>query len=85
MSITRRPPIETPIHKFAVGDKVRMTNVGESRLIKEAIFEIVAALPLSGRSYQYRIRDLNELHERVTTEDNLHLIGIWSNSDQRKF
>lgn len=62
-------------HRFAVGQTVRMTNrIGLSPKTAET-FRITAILPERDNSPQYRIRNDDERHERVTTQDCLEEIG----------
>lgn len=65
-------------HRFVVGQTVRMRNrFGPSPSIAEA-YRITAILPArEDNSPQYRIRNDNERHERVTTEDSLEEIAVW--------
>ncbi|MEO5758195.1 MAG: hypothetical protein ABIQ51_15200 [Mesorhizobium sp.] len=66
-----RPRNDTPSHLFAVGQTVRMkSRVGLVQKTAE-LFEITSRLPVKDGSPQYRIRNEQETHERVTTEDNL--------------
>ncbi|PSH70267.1 hypothetical protein CU102_04075 [Phyllobacterium brassicacearum] len=79
MNIHRRyKPPETPPHRFAIGQQVRMRRGGGAMMNTSAIFQIMATLPPLGRSFQYRIRDVEEKYERITTEDNLEVIDIWA-------
>jgi hypothetical protein len=62
---------DTPSHLFAVGQTVRMkSRVGLAHKAAE-LFQIKSRLPVKDGSPQYRIRNEQETHERVTTEDNL--------------
>ncbi|QND51670.1 hypothetical protein HB779_06970 [Phyllobacterium sp. 628] len=79
----RRP--EPPAHRFTVGQKVRMKNWAGSTMKSVAIFEVLATLPASGGSLQYRIRDNDEKHERIATEDNLEAADMWSSKDRSSF
>ncbi len=86
MNMHRRYKIlQTPPHRFAIGQQVRMKSGGGAAANTGAIFEIIATLPPLGRSFQYRIRDAEEKHERITTEDNLEAHDIWSNSNRNSF
>jgi hypothetical protein len=76
---------KTPPHRFAIGQQVRMRSGGGAMMKTSAIFEILATLPPLGRSFQYRIRDAEEKYERMTTEDNLEAIDIWSSGDRNCF
>lgn len=61
---TRRDPAT---HRFAVGQTVPGAGMSPYR--------ITATLPPRENSPQYRIRNEEERHERVTTEDSIELIG----------
>lgn len=62
-------------HRFAIGQSVRMSNkFGPSPSTAET-YRITAILPArEDNSPQYRIRNDDERHERVTTEDSLEEI-----------
>ena len=63
-------------HLFAVGQPVRLKG-GFGRTFQSAdIYRITATLPPRGESPQYRIRNDEERHERVTTQDSLEPVGI---------
>lgn len=64
-------------HLFEVGQAVRLTggywvSVAET----SGIYHITATLPPRGNSPQYRIRNEEERHERVTTQDSLELVTV---------
>lgn len=85
MTIVRHHPREIAAPRFTVGQKVHLANVHNSTMTKDATFQITAILPPLGRFFQYRIHDLNELHERIATENNLSPIGIWSSAHKGGF
>lgn len=62
-------------HRFAIGQVVRMNSrFGPYPFVPET-FRITAILPArEDNSPQYRIRNDDERHERVTTEDGLEEI-----------
>ncbi len=70
----RRPRRQetTEQHLYVMGQKVRFIG-GYSTAAPGAadIFRITATLPASGGVLQYRIRNDEERHERVTGQDNL--------------
>lgn len=67
---------EAPTHRFAIGQAVRWKG-GFGKLPQHAeIYRITGTLPPRGGSLQYRIRNDDERHERVTTEDNLEPVDI---------
>jgi hypothetical protein len=66
---------ETPSHFYKIGQSVRfVTPFRTSATSISEVYEVTATLPARDASPQYRIRALNELHERVTTEVNLEPI-----------
>ena len=67
---------EAPTHLFTVGQTVRLRS-GFGRLsLPVDIYHITGTLPPWGGSPQYRIRNDEERHERVTTQDSLEPVGI---------
>ena len=70
----RNRPIrrDTAKHLFTVGQAVRLkAGVGTLPNKFEDIYRITGTLPPRDNSLQYRIRNDDEGHERVTTEDSL--------------
>jgi hypothetical protein len=62
---------EAPTHLFSVGQVVRYKG-GFGRTAGPAeVFRITATLPVRGDSPQYRIRNDEERHERVSGQDDL--------------
>ena len=62
-------------HLFAVGQTVRMKRrFGASPRIAE-IYHVTGTLPPIDNTLQYRIRNDDERHERVVTEDSLESIA----------
>jgi hypothetical protein len=60
----------TGTHLFAIGQLVRLrSGFGSSRSAQ--VYRITGTLPPRADSAQYRIRNDDERHERVTTQDNL--------------
>ena len=64
---------EVPTHLFAVGQAVRLK--GGFGSLPADIYHVTATLPPTGDSPQYRIRNDDERHERMTTQDSLEPIG----------
>lgn len=62
---------ESGTHVFAVGQAVRLKGGFRQPAQLPGIFRITALLPATGDMPQYRIRNADERHERVTTQDNL--------------
>lgn len=65
---------ETPAHLFAVGQMVRLRDIRGNFPSTAETYRITGTLPPKENSYQYRIRNDDERHERVTTQDNLEAI-----------
>jgi hypothetical protein len=65
---TRR---DGPTHRFVVGQAVRLRgSFGVSQTTAE-IYHVTGTLPPKGDTPQYRVRNEDEHHERMTTEDRL--------------
>ncbi|QDC02781.1 hypothetical protein [Mesorhizobium sp. 8] len=72
---------EVATHLYAVGQAVRLKgNFGTFPKTAE-IYHITGMLPPRGDSPQYRIRNDQERHERVTTQDNLDAVRPPSESE----
>ena len=72
----RRPTEEAATHRFAIGQKVRMKGgSGYTSVNAGDVYQITAKLPPSDGSPQYRIRNDDERHERVCTQDLLEAFG----------
>ncbi len=68
------PPTSAPVHRFAVGQLVRLrVRYGMPATVSD-VFSITATLPERENSPQYRIRNEEERYERVTTEASLEEI-----------
>lgn len=73
MTITKhlRPRRDAPRHRFSVGQTVRLTrSLGTSPNVAE-VYQVTRTLPPRDNLLQYRIRNDDERHERVATEDSL--------------
>lgn len=60
-----------PAHRFVIGQSVRLKGGFGMPLNTAEIYRITGTLPARDNSPQYRMRNDEERHERVTTEDNL--------------
>ena len=70
-----RPRTDTPSHRFAVGQTVRMkSRIGMLQKPVE-LFEIKSRLPVKDGSPQYRIRSEQETHERVTSQFQIERVA----------
>jgi len=58
-------------HKFDIGDKVRFVPAFHQKAGKVTDFEIVRQLPDLQGEFFYRIKSLDEPHERVVGESQL--------------
>jgi hypothetical protein len=68
-------------HRFSVGQAVRLRgNFGTFPKTAE-IYRITGTLPPMGDSPQYRIRNDDERHERVTTQDSLEPVDMSQSGD----
>ena len=68
-----RPRTDTPSHRFAIGQTVRMKSRSGLAQKTAELFQIKSRMPVKDGSPQYRIRSEQETYERVTTEDNLEV------------
>lgn len=71
---------EAATHLFAVGQAVRFKGGFGMKAAPTEIYHITRTLPPRGNSPQYRIRNDEERHERVTSQEDLE--GIPSNPEQ---
>jgi hypothetical protein len=59
-----------PAHKFHVGQFVEL-KPAISRNVPGGTFDITKQLPKSSGEFEYRIKSMNEPHERVARESEL--------------
>ena len=72
----RRAPEVIATHLFSIGQVVRMkSGLPVPAAPTAETYQIVAKLPPSGNSPQYRIRNEAERYERVTTQDKLEAVS----------
>ena len=79
----RKRPIrrDTAKHLFTIGQAVRLKG-GFGTLPRFGdIYRITGTLPPRDNSPQYRVRNDDEHHERVTTEDSLEPVGTAPQGD----
>jgi hypothetical protein len=62
------------VHRFAIGQPVRLKGGFGMSLKTAEVYRITGTLPARDNSPQYRIRNDDERHERVTTEDSLEKV-----------
>jgi hypothetical protein len=58
-------------HKFNVGQLV--DYIGRHRA--SGVYQVTARLPSENGGFQYRIKNVNEPHERVARENELRSVG----------
>ncbi len=59
-----------PTHKFHVGQLVQLVPT-ISRKVPDGSYAIIKKLPESRGEFEYRIKSMNEPHERVARESEL--------------
>jgi hypothetical protein len=64
-----------PVHKFKVGQSVSFMSGPFGRGGTNNVYTITQLLPPEGDDYQYRIKNVDEPHERVVKESQLDRIG----------
>lgn len=67
---------EAPAHLFTIGQAVRLKGSFLKPALPTDIYYITRTLPPRGDALQYRIRNDDEPHERVTTQDSLELVDM---------
>lgn len=67
---------EAPAHLFKIGQAVRLKGGFVRPALPADIYHITGTLPARGDSLQYRIRNDDERHERVTTQDSLEPVDM---------
>ncbi|MCI4679609.1 hypothetical protein K9U39_07270 [Rhodoblastus acidophilus] len=72
---------EAATHLYAVGQAVRLTGGFTERSKIAGVYHITGTLPPRGDFPQYRIRNDDELYERVTTQDNLQPVSASSDGE----
>lgn len=68
-------------HLFAIGQAVRLKGDVATLSSSKDIYHVTGTLPPRGNSPQYRIRNDDERHERVTTQDNLEPAHVSQSGD----
>ena len=68
-------------HLYGVGQAVRLKGGFMQRSQAANIYHITGTLPSRGELPQYRIRNDDERHERVATQDNLEPVRISSDRE----
>jgi hypothetical protein len=71
----RATPRDAVKHLFSIGQSVRLkSGFGTSPKLGD-VYRITATLPARDNLFQYRVRNDDERHERVTTQDCLEPLG----------
>ena len=73
---TRPTRRDAPTHLFSVGQVVRLKGGFGKPTQTADIYHITGTLPPRGDSLQYRIRNDDERHERVATQDSLEPVDM---------
>lgn len=73
---TRPTRREVPTHLFSIGQAVRLKGGFGGPAWPTDIYHVTGMLPQRGNSPQYRIRNDDERHERVTTQDCLERVDV---------
>lgn len=71
----RPPRIEAASHLFALGQIVKLRGGFAGQALTAEVYHVTGLLPPRGDSLQYRIRNSEERHERVTTQDTLEAVA----------
>jgi hypothetical protein len=64
------------VHRFAIGQSVRLKGTIGVSLQTGHIFRITGRMPPRDNSPQYRIRNEGEWHERVAAENSLEDVNL---------
>ena len=60
-----------PTHKFAVGDRVRLIVSKYAGDVPAGVYTVSRRLPIEANICQYRVKHLQDGHERVVRESDL--------------
>lgn len=67
-----------PLHRFAVGQDVEFLPRELHISMGQGAFKVVRLLPNEGTDREYRVRNLQDGHERVVRESQLRAISAAS-------
>lgn len=73
MTTITRHAQDTGEHRYAIGQKVRMSGFFGPTALNKDVYKITGRLPPFNGDPQYRIRSENEAFERVSTEGRLEV------------
>ena len=65
---------EAPTHLFTIGQAVRFRGGFGQQPARAEIYYVTRTLPPQGGTLQYRIRNDEERHERVTSQSDLEAV-----------
>ena len=65
------PPVKAKLHRYQIGQRLRMVAGGRSWARPEGPCRVVALLPHDSGPFLYRVRSETENFERVISEDDL--------------
>lgn len=71
-------------HLYKVGESVRLKGGFVQRPTASGTYKVTATLPPEGAFPQYRVRNDDERHERVVSQDNLERVRSHSGSERDK-
>ncbi len=63
--------MSTATHKFAAGDRVAFMPTKLDANVRPGIYTIVRRLPVTTEGCQYRVKNAQDSHERVLSENQL--------------
>jgi hypothetical protein len=58
-------------HKFAAGDRVTYIPGSLDNNVRRGTYTVVRPLPIAGQGNQYRVKHLQDAHERIINEAQL--------------
>jgi hypothetical protein len=61
------------LHKYAAGDRVAFIPGTLDRNVRRGLYTVVRPLPITSQGCQYRVRNVQDEHERVVDEVQLRL------------
>ncbi|MCW2318175.1 hypothetical protein SAMN06265338_11121 [Rhodoblastus acidophilus] len=80
--ICRRAPRkaghESAPHLYVVGQSVRLKGGFAQRTLAKGVYHVTRTLPLLGEFPQYRIRNDDETHERLASQNELEAVDARS-------
>lgn len=65
----------TPLHRFRVGDRIELIPGTLDGTLARGLFTVLRTLPNDGMDREYRLRHLQDGHERVARESQMRAEG----------